>query len=97
MIEPQQLDFSKQVLVDDGLEKIFWIISNTKYDQFCKIKGCKNYTGLESAQEDINQIMNLAKGYGVKMNENLFIDLEADATKLKETHKQIYKRSTFLS
>ena len=97
MIEPKQVDFSKQVLVDDGLEKIFWIISNTEYDQFCKIKGCENYTGLESAQEDINQIMNLAKGYGVKMNENLFVDLEADATKLKETWKQIYKKSIDLN
>ena len=74
---------------------MFWIISNTNYDKLCNIEGCENYTGLEFAEEDINQMKHLAKCYGVDLD-NLHIDLNADKKQLGKTQVKILKRCDIL-
>ena len=72
------------------------MINNSKYGELRKIKGCEKLDDLDATTRDIVFIERMAKAFGVA-DDDFYKDSEADIDALKETYKNIMKKSRGLS
>ena len=87
---------SNPLAIADKVEKIFWIVNNSKYDELRKIEGCTTLWDLNATPVDVQVIKKMAKGLGVK-DENLYHDEEATLEAMKASYMKILKASRKMS
>ena len=78
------------VLAD--LEKIFWIVNVSGYEELRNIKGCEKLIDLKATTTDCHEIVKMAKSFGVK-DEYIFRDEEATYKSMNKTYSEILKLS----
>ena len=78
------------------LEKIFWILNNSAYPELRKLEGCETLTDLKATTTDCQDIMKMAKGFGVP-DENIYRNEEPTFAEMKKTFMDIFKKSKALS
>ena len=78
------------VLAD--LEKIFWIVNVSGYEELRNIKGCEKLIDLKATTTDCQEIVKMAKSFGVK-DEYIFRDEETTYKSMNKTYSEILKLS----
>ena len=66
------------------VEKIFWIVNNSVYDELRKIEGCETLTDLKATTTDCQDILKIAKGFEVP-DENIYRNEEPTVEEMKKT------------
>ena len=74
------------------VEKIFWIVNVSDYEELRKIEGCERLTDLKATTTDCHEIVKMAKSFGVK-DEYIFRDEEATYKSMNKTYSEILKLS----
>ena len=76
--------------LNDGLEKIFWLITENDYSELRKIDGCKELGNLDATIKDGKHMISMADAFGIP-RPNQYIDIKPTAKRLNETMKKIRK------
>ena len=59
--------------LNDGLEKIFWLITENDYSELRELDGCKDLGDLDATIKDSKHMINMADALGIP-RANQYID-----------------------